>query len=361
MSKPKKRPSRRPVRSGAQSGLSPGTMVFIGEQKRDQGRIDVVDYDGDTFQELPDATVEQCSRFVNTGTVTWINVKGLHDVQRIAALGEQFKLHPLTLEDIVNTSQRLKTEEFQDYTFIVLKIMQFDDSSNEVRIEHLSLILGKNYVMSFMEDEGGIFDIVRERIRANKGRIREMLSDYLAYRLIDTVVDQYFLVMERIGDRIEVLDDQIMLDPSPDDIGKIHHLKRDVLSLRKVIWPLREEIGALAKSESPLLRAETKLYWRDLYDHTIQVIDMVETYRDLLSSMHDTYLSSISNRMNQIMKVLTIIATIFIPLTFITGVYGMNFKFMPELDWPSGYFLIWGVMLGIGLGLVVFFKRRKWM
>lgn len=336
-------------------------MVFIGERRQEKSRIDVINYDDTRVNDLRDVSVDQCRDLAKAPGITWINVNGIHDTGLIETLGKCFDLHPLTLEDIVNTSQRLKIEEFSNYVFIVMKMMAFNKALNKVEIEHVSLILGKNYVISFQEEEGEVFHTVRDRIRSTKGRIRTMKSDYLAYSLMDAVVDRYFVAVEHIGDRIEDIDDRILAEPKPENINEIHQLKRDILSLRKAVWPLREEIGRLEKSESLLIGRETKAFWRDLYDHTIQVIDMVETYRDILGGLHDTYLSSISNRTNEIMKVLTIIATIFIPLTFIVGVYGMNFEHMPELRWHSGYYLIWTVMLAIGIGLLIYFRRRKWI
>jgi magnesium transporter len=353
---------KQPKRSGTvvKPGLSPGTMVFIGERKQDKARIDVMHYSEAGLKELRDVSVNQCLEFATKPGVTWINVNGIHDISLIESLGTGLALHPLTLEDIVNTAQRIKIEEYPRYVFIVLKMMTYSEAAKNLDIEHVSLILGENVVLSFLEDEGDAFDTVRDRIRSAKGRIRSMQSDYLAYALMDAVVDHYFLAVERIGDRIEEIDDRILAEPKPEDIKDIHRLKRDILSLRKAARPLREEVGVLEKSESALIHPEIKVFWRDLYDHTIQIIDMVDTFRDILGGMHDTYLSSISNRMNEIMKVLTIIATIFIPLTFIVGVYGMNFEHMPELKWPWGYFMIWGVMLAVGMGLLYYFKRKKW-
>lgn len=359
MSKRQKRKNVR--RQSTKSGLAPGTPVFIGERKRETTRIDIIDYDDAALNEFPDTTVEQCTLLAQSETVTWINVIGLHDLGMIELIGKRFNLHPLTIEDLVNTNQRPKAEIFPDYLFIVLKMMSYSETANSVDVEHVSLILGKNYVISFLENEGDVFDTVRARIRSAKGRIRAMPSDYFAYVLMDAVVDHYFLAVERIGDFIEDIDDRLLADPQPDDVQEIHRLKREILVLRKAVWPLREEVGAIEKSESPLIHHETRIFLRDLYDHTIQVIDMVETFRDLLGGMHDTYLSSVSNHMNEIMKVLTIIATIFIPLTFIVGVYGMNFEHMPELKWPWGYYLIWLVMAGVGVGMVLFFKRKKWI
>jgi magnesium transporter len=336
-------------------------MVFIGQRRKDKARINVISYSDTGLKELNDVSVSQCREFARSPGVTWINVNGIHDIGLVESLGKSFDLHPLTLEDIVNTQQRLKVEEFPNYVFIVLKMAVFNEAASSVAIEHVSLILGANYVISFQEDEGDVFDTVRDRIRTAKGRIRATASDYLAYALMDAATDHYFQAVERIGDRIEDIDDQILAEPKPEAIQEIHRLKRDILSLRKAIWPLREEIGAIEKSDSAIMHPETKVFWRDLYDHTIQIIDMVETSRDILAGMHDTYLSGISNRTNEIMKVLTIIATIFIPLTFIVGVYGMNFQHMPELKWPFGYAMVWGVILVVGIGLLVYFKRRKWI
>ncbi|GAB1428239.1 magnesium/cobalt transporter CorA [Aminivibrio sp.] len=335
-------------------------MIFIGERQVDNARIDIIQYDAGTVKESRDVTPEECGDCLNTPGVTWINVNGIHNIGLIESLGKYFDLHPLTLEDIVNTTQRPKVEEFPKYVYAVLKMMTFDEGTNRLDIEHVSLILGEKYVISFQEDEGDVFDSVRERIRNAKGRIRSLKADFLAYTLMDAAVDHYFLAIERIGDRIEEMDDTILLRPKPEDIQEIHQMKREILSFRKAVWPLREEVGALEKSETPLIRPETKVFLRDLYDHIIQIIDMVETFRDILGGIHDTYLSGVSNRMNEIMKVLTIISTIFIPMTFIAGVYGMNFLYMPELQWPWGYYLIWAIMLSIALTLIVFFKRRRW-
>lgn len=337
-------------------------MVFVGERKCERPRVDIIDYNSEQLSEVQDVEVNQCfEQALSDTSVTWINVNGVHDVGLIETLGEHFGLHPMTLEDLVNTTQRPKVEEFPYYLFIVMKMMEFNSTSHAIDVENVSLILGKNVVLSFLEDDGDVFDSLRERLRKDKGRIRHMKADYLAYSLMDTVVDHYFLAIEQIGDRIEAIDDKILDDPRQSDIQDIHYLKRDVLSLRKAAWPCREVINAIEKGESGVLMASNKVYWRDLYDHSIQVIDMVETYRDILGGMHDTYLSSLSNRMNEVMKTLTIISSIFIPLTFIAGVYGMNFVNMPELRWPLGYHGVLIVMLTIGVCLVIFFRRKRWL
>lgn len=361
MAKVKIRGREKPRRHSAKAGLPPGTVMFIGEQEMDMARVDLIDYNESQLEELRDVSVDRCGEQAKSPGVRWINVNGIHNVGLIESLGKCLDLHPLTLEDIVNTAHRPKTEEFPKYIYIVLKMISYDEATNKAEIEHVSLILGENYVVSFQEKDGDVFDTVRERLRTAKGRIRSMKADYLAYALMDAVVDNYFLAVERIGDRIEDMDDRILADPEPDDMQQLHQLKRDILGLRKAVWPLREEIGALDKSESALIRPETKVFLRDLYDHTIQIIDIVETFRDILGSVHDTFLSSMSNRMNEVMKVLTIIATIFIPLTFIAGVYGMNFEYMPELKWPWGYFFILGVMLVISIGMIGYFRKKKWL
>jgi magnesium transporter len=293
--------------------------------------------------------------------VTWINVEGLHDVANIQKLGDCYGFHPLILEDILNTDQRPKIEDFDAYLYIVLKMLHNGESTQTVA-EQISLILGPNYVISFQEGiEGDVFNSIRERIRTGKGRIRSMGADYLAYSLIDAIVDNYFVIIEKMGERIEDLEDELVKDPVTRTLHEIHTLKREMIFLRKAVWPLREVINFLERGESSLIKGSTAIYLRDVYDHTIQVIDAIETSRDMLSGMLDIYLSSISNRMNEIMKFLTIIGTIFIPLTFIVGVYGMNFEHMPELKWRWGYFGLWGVMAGLAVFMLFYFRKKKWL
>jgi magnesium transporter len=265
------------------------------------------------------------------------------------------------LEDIVHTGQRPKMEEFDDYLFVVLKMLVYDDKENEVLSEQVSLVLGKDFVISFQESEGDVFNAVRERIRTDKGRIRKMGCDYLAYRLIDAIVDQYFVVLEKFGEQIEFLQEAVLSAPSPEILEAIQETKREVIFLRRYVWPLREAISGLQRGESDLVSDNVQLYLRDVYDHTIQVIDSIETFRDMISGTMDVYLSSVSNKMNEVMKVLTIMATIFIPLTFIAGVYGMNFEYMPELKWRAGYFIVWIVMIILGILMLIGFKRKKWL
>jgi len=342
-------------------GLPPGTLLHVGEKRSENVRITIFDYDEKDFEEKEVKTIEEAFPYRDKQTVTWINIDGIHNLDLIQKVGEHFALHPLILEDIVNTSQRPKIEDFTDHIFIVLKMLYQAEHDNSIKEEQVSLILGSNFVISFQETEGDIFNFIRDRIRKGKGKIRKMKADYLAYSLIDAIVDGYFLILEKLGEVTESLEDEVMLEPATETSQKIHTLKKKMMSLRKSIWPLREIIGNLQRGESKLIYKPTMIYLRDVYDHTIQVIDSIETFRDLLSGMLDIYLSSISNRMNEVMKVLTIIATIFIPLTFIAGIYGMNFHFMPELTYKWGYFVVLGIMFFMGFSMMLFLKRKKWL
>ncbi|MEW5923940.1 MAG: magnesium/cobalt transporter CorA [Candidatus Zixiibacteriota bacterium] len=348
-------------------GLRPGTVVFVGEQKVEKVHIRVIDYDETNLGEKDVTSVEECFPFKDSPTVTWINIDGLHDVEVIEKIGNHFELHPLIMEDIANTGQRPKLDVSDRYFFIALKMLYNDQNNGEMKSEQFSLVVGSNFVISFQERVGDVFESVRERIRRTEPRVRFMNPDYLAYTLIDAIVDGYFSVLEMLGERIESMEDVLVSNPIPENLETIHDLKRELIYMRKVVWPLREVIGGLERLESPRINSGTRPYIRDLYEHAIQVIDTVETFRDSVSGLLDIYLSSVSNRMNEVMKVLTIIATIFIPLGFLAGVYGMNFDTgagpfnMPELGLPYGYLLFWGLALLIGGGLFLFFKRRHWI
>jgi magnesium transporter len=288
-------------------------------------------------------------------------VDGVHQLEIIEKVGKQLKIHPLVLEDIMHTGQRPKMEDYENYLFLVLKMLQYNEQENETKTEQISIIIGSNYVISFQEGEGDVFGLIRERIRTNRGRTRKMGADYLAYSLVDAIVDNYFMVLEKVGEQIEDIEDALIKNPTPEVLHSLHRLKRELIFLRKSVWPLREVISKLERWESPLIDKSIDIFLRDVYDHTIQVIDAVETFRDMLSGMLDIYLSSLSNRMNEIMKVLTIITTIFIPLTLISGIYGMNFRFMPELQAPLAYPIVLLTMFLIGIIMIIYFKRRKWL
>jgi magnesium transporter len=344
------------------SGLPPGTPVLVGRARSDRTRITILDYDEQGVQEKEAGGVEECIPFKDKKSVTWINVDGLSDIKTLEKLGEAFGLHPLIIEDILNTEQRPKTEEFADYIYIVIKMLYMDESG--LGAEQISIILGRNFVISFQEREGDVLNPLRERIRSDKGRIRKLGPDYLAYSILDAVVDNYFVILERFGESIETMEEELIATPTPRTLRQLHKLKRDMILLRKSVWPLREVLGIMVRSETSngsLVKKPTIIYLRDVYDHTIQIIDAVETYRDMLSGMIDIYLSSISNRLNEIMKVLTIIGTIFIPLTFVTGLYGMNFRYMPELDSPLGYPAVLALMLAMSAVMLAYFKRKRWI
>ncbi len=365
--KPRAKKSRPVSKQAKKSGLPPGTLVYVGEKKVESVRVTYIDYDTENVEEKQVSRIEDCFAFKATPTVTWINIDGLHEVEIIEKLGKKFELHPLMLEDILHTEQRPKLEDFEKCIFIVLKMLSYNDEEQMVEAEQVSLVLGENFVMSFQERVGDVFDQARERIRNNKGRIRKMGPDYLCYTLLDAVIDSYFTILEKLGEKIETMEDALVVNPTEKILSQIHKLKREMIFLRRSIWPLREVISGLQRRESPLIKETTEIYLRDLYDHTIQIIDTVESFRDMASGMLDTYLSSISNRMNTVMKVLTIIATIFIPLTFIAGIYGMNFNpekspwNMPELNWYWGYPAVLLVMLLILVGMLIYFRRKKWL
>jgi len=286
---------------------------------------------------------------------------GLHEVEIIEKLGKQFELHSLILEDILHTEQRPKYEDFDKYIFIVLGMLSFNEEIQAVESEQVSLILGANFVISFQERTGDVFEPIRDRIRNAKGRIRKMGPDYLAYALTDAIVDSYFAILEKVGEKIESMEEELVSDPTEKTLHQIHTMKREMISLRRSVWPLREVISGMQKSESSVIKELTEIYLRDVYDHTIQIIDTIESFRDMVSGMLDIYLSSISNKMNAVMKVLTIIATIFIPLTFVAGIYGMNFEHMPELKWKWAYPGVWVVMLVITGIMLTYFRRKKWL
>jgi len=348
-------------RNSQKAGLLPGTLIHIGERKLETVRITVIDYDENSFQEKQVTKIEDCFEFKNTPMVTWINIDGLHNTEIIEKIGKHYDIHPLVLEDILHTGQRAKFEDHEKYIFLVLMMLRFEDDTQTVISEQVSLVLGANYVISFQEDIGDVFEQIRDRIRNAKGRIRKMGPDYLMYSLLDAIVDSYFVILEKLGEEIELMEEDLLRNPTEKTLQQIHNFKREIIYLRKSIWPLRELINGIEHSESDLIQDSTGAYLRDVYDHTIQVIDTVESFRDIVSGMLDIYLSSISNRMNAVMKVLTIIATIFIPLTFIAGVYGMNFENMPELRLWWAYPALWLVMIILAGVMLYYFKRKKWL
>jgi magnesium transporter len=340
-------------------GLPPGTLIMEGLQKLDKSTITVITYNEQVYTERTLDKVEDLSLPEPGNSVSWINIRGIHDVNKISAIGNQLKLHPLTLEDILNTDHRPKYEEFENYIFIVLKLISFNDRQDEVIPEQVSLIIGSNFVASFVEQDDP-FDPVRKRVFAPGTVIRKMPASYLAYSLIDLVIDSYYTIVEKIGDRIEVLEETLVTNPDTKILYAIHHVKNELVLLRKSVWPMREIVGALERSDTPLIGTSMQIYFRDDYEHIVQIIENTESLRDIVSGMLDIYLSSINNRINAVMKVLTIFASIFIPLTFIASIYGMNFQYMPELGVWWAYPVILLVMAAVAVVMLLYFKRKKW-
>ncbi len=357
------RPSgaKRVDRISRKLGLDAGALIHVGLQKTHTVRITAIQYDDHGHHRAWEPLqLDEVLPPKDARSVTWINVDGIHEAAVVEKMGQLFGIHPLIQEDILHAGQRPKLEDLGDHYYIVIKMLESTEAPREVDWEQLSMIIGRNFLITFQEREGDIFDPVRQRIGQDQGRIRKAGPDYLAYALLDLVVDHYFVVLERLGDRIELLEDEMVDHPEPGILNKLNRVKRATLTMRRSVWPLREVISALQRGESGLIHESTKPYLKDIYDHTIQIVDTVETFRDLLSGMLEVYMSGLSNRMNEVMKVLTMISTIFIPLTFLVGVYGMNFDHMPELRWRYGYAATWIVMLVVAYGMVVYFRKKKW-
>jgi magnesium transporter len=339
----------------------PGTLVHIGEKKREKTIITLFEYNEKDFQEKQLKADDDYLAHKDSNNVTWIDVADIHQVEVVEKIGRSFGLHHLIMEDILNTGHRPKMEDLCEFIYVTLKVLGFDSSSNRIVSEQISLVLGQHYVLSFQERDAEIFNPVKDRIRNGLGRLRSKGADYLFYALLDTIVDNYFMVLEKLGEKIESLEERLVTNPSPLTLKSIQELRTGMIFLFKSVWPLREIVSGLERGDCALIKDSTGIYLRDVYDHTIQVIDTVETYREVITGMLDIYLSSINNKISEVMKVLTIIATIFIPLTFIVGIYGMNFKYMPELEWKWSYPVVWLVMIIIGVLMGVYFKRKKWL
>ncbi|PQJ34701.1 magnesium and cobalt transport protein CorA [Salinibacter sp. 10B] len=342
-------------------GLPPGSVVFIGEEKTEPVQFSVIDYTADRLDETDVETVDDVLPYRDSPTTTWINVNGVHDEEIIRTIGDHFGLHPLIQEDIAHTGQRPKLETYDDNVYIVSKMLYHDDQEDHLRAEQVSFVLGGNYLISFQEDSGDVFEPVRERLRKGRGRIRGAGTDYLTYALIDVIVDHYFVILEELGGRTEEIEDEVLDDPQPETQERINDLRRDLIFMRRMTWPVRELLSQLQRLDSPLWEDDTHPFVRDTYDHAVQVLDLVESLRDVVGGLTDLYMTSLSNRMNEIMKVLTIIGTIFIPLTFIAGIYGMNFEYMPELTVWYGYPVAMTGMGVIAVVLLVYFRQKEWI
>lgn len=339
-------------------GMPPGTLLHIGPVRNEEIKITMLCYSDDEWFENHFNDVDGLLKYQSNTKVCWVHISGVHDVDVIEKIGLRFNIHPLVLEDIVNTNQRPKIEDDKEYLYIILKMFH---CYKNIEYEQVSFIIGDHYILSFQENDNDTFQQIRERIKSTTGKIRTKGVDYLAYALLDCVVDHYYIALEYLGEKIEILEDSVMINPTPEVLKEIHALKNEMLFVRKAVWPLREIINALARGDSALFHQDTLVYLRDVYDHIIQIIDSIEMYRDMVTGMLDIYLSSVSYKINEVMKVLTIIATIFIPLTFIVGLYGMNFKYMPELEWEWGYPLVLCIMALISMWMVAYFRRKKWI
>ena len=342
-------------------GLPPGSMIHIGNHTSEKVKISIIDYDAEHVEEKNEATLKECLIFLETPSVTWINVSGIYDVKMIETIGRHFGLHPLLLEDIVNSGQRSKLDDYKDNLYIVMRLLNYNTERGELEDQQVSIILGKNYLISFTEEANNIFEPVRERLMNKNSRITRQGADYLCYALIDSIVDNYFVNLEQFDEKLDLLEKSLIKKPDPMLLQQIQHTKREIAVMRKSVWPVREVVNRFRRMETPLIQDSTKLYMQDVYDHTIQAIDTIESFRDISSGLLDIYLSNISFRLNEIMKVLTIVATIFAPATFLASLYGMNFKHMPELDTQWGYPILLGVMASISIGMLYYFYRKKWL
>jgi magnesium transporter len=350
---------RRLVKRFHPPGTQPGTLAPPAEGAAGPARLSLLTYTAERAVEHPITALSEVVSLIPPGEQAWLRIVG-HQTSVLGELGNRFGVHPLVLEDVVNVGQRPKVEDYDTYVFVVLDLVRWD-GARDLQEEQVSLLLFANLLISIQERESDLFKPVEERLRAQRSKMRVQGVDHLAYALIDTGVDHYFPTLERVGEQIDEVEDVLLEKPDRGTFEQLHRIKRDLLRLRKATWPLREMVGAMARTDSALVREGTRVWLRDVYDHAVQIIDIVETFREMTAELADLYLSSVSNRMNEIMKVLTVIATIFMPLTFLVGVYGMNFRNMPELSWAWGYPVVWVVMVLIGAGMVWMFKRRGWL
>ncbi|MDA3899722.1 MAG: magnesium/cobalt transporter CorA [Spirochaetes bacterium] len=344
------------------SGLAPGSAVFTGIQKMKSVSVTIINYTEDSVEvHSPDGIASAIELTKQLSGIIWINIDGLHDVEIIESLCSHFGIHKLTIEDILSVNQRPKLEEHSENLHIVLKMLNTDSNDHSIDIEQVSFLYMKNILITFQEKSGDVFESVRNRINDNKGYIRKRGADYLLYALIDSIVDRYFFILETIGEKLDELETDLLENPDKNSLNDLHRSRKEMLSIRRAVYPARDVISNLSRIDETLISAEMGIFLRDLYDHTVRVIETIELFRDTTSGLLDLYMNSVSNKMNEIMKTLTIIATIFIPLTFIVGVYGMNFANMPELNWKYAYFGIWGIMVAVFIAMLIYFRRKHWI
>lgn len=345
------------------AGLSAGVLIPQENEIEHKVTISIMDFDTEHVFEKTNISAEECLQYIETPAVTWIHVCGVSNPKIIEALGNHFRLHPLILEDIISCGQRSKMDTYNEHLFIVMQILSYTNSHGSSKLEEgqVSLVLGKNIVISFTEKQEDIFNSIREKIRKTNSRIRQMGAEFLLYALLDIIVDNYFVILEKMDSQLEYLEEELIKEPGPQALLKIQRAKRNITLLRKSVWPTREVINQLQHVETPLMTSSVRVYLKDIYDHAIQAIDTIEGFRDIVSGMLDIYISHINLRMNEIMKVLTIVATLFVPLTFIASIYGMNFKYMPELDYKWGYPAVLFIMFVIAINMLIQFRRKKWI
>lgn len=348
------------MKAKKRAGLLPGSLVYLGEKRTDKVTIRLIEYNETQFEERQIETIDEFVEEKERKTIKWLNLDGIHQTGLLQKLGENLGLHPMILEDIINTNHRPKAEDFGGYLCAILKMLSYEDKKALV-VDQVSLVIGPNYLISFQENPGNLFSTVTEQIRTGKGIIRKMGADYLAYALLDVIVDNYFVILEKLGETMEDIEEELISRPVPQTLRDIHNLKKEMISFRKAVSPMREVIIHLERGESPLIKKGTTIFLRDLYDHIVEILDTMQSFQDMLTGMLDVYLSSINNKMNSVMKILTVITTIFIPLTLIAGIYGMNFRNMPELEWPWGYPAVLLVMLVIAVVLLIIFVRKRWL
>lgn len=355
----KPRPRKKNTLS-AKSGMPSESMVYVGKERDEKVEIRVIDYDDNSIEERMLHNISQCEHYMHKNTVTWIAMTGIHDVDKVVQLCNLFHIHPLIQEDILNTQQRTKIEEFDNYLFVTFKYLFYSEQNNTIECEQVSLVLGNNYLLSFQESKNILFDEIIHRIHTAKGNIRTKKADYLLYKIVDTAVDQYFVLIDHISDMVEEIEEETMYYPTSKTTFKIQSLKKELLILHKHILPMREALNKLEAGSTDLIEPRNINYFRDVYDHTYQAYDTIESHRSLLNDLMNIYFTTMSNKLNQVMKVLTIISTIFMPLSFLTGVFGMNFKYIPYLDHPDAYYWFWALVLVIFLGMVIYFRKKKW-
>ncbi|MDP1557919.1 MAG: magnesium/cobalt transporter CorA [Nitrosomonas sp.] len=348
--------------SADKSGLPPGSLVHIGEKHEAGSKISVTQYNLDTLLQQDIASIDELKQLQNSGLITWVNIDGLSDTRIVESIGQELNIHPLVLEDILSTHQRPKLEEYENYLYLVVKGISVDQTNDfSLRYEQISILLLANYVVTFKEKADNTFNPIHNHLHNEKNRLRQSGSDYLAYVILDTIVDEYFVVEDNLDEIFDLLEDNLVFNPGKESLQLIQQVRRELITMKRSISPLRELLATIQRTDTALLQEKTSRYYGDVYDHVLRVTDSLESFRERIAAMHDIYLSSLSNRMNETMKILTIFASIFIPLTFIAGVYGMNFEYMPELKWRWAYPALWVLFISISIGLLIYFKKKGWL